>query len=57
MPSGEITQYEIQFFIPGTHLRMTNFRNSKGTFYTVQNEDKLGESTHFKVYLPLHRKN
>ena len=53
MPSGEIMQYEIQFFIPDTHLRMNSYRNSKGTFYMVKNEDTLGDpqSTYFRVHL------
>ena len=52
MPSGEITQYEIQFFIPGTDLRMNSFRNSKGTFYVAKSEATLGEppSTYFRVH-------
>ena len=50
-PNGEITEYEIQFFIPGTLQRINRSRNSKGTFYVVQNEDKLGGSlgTYFRV--------
>ena len=58
MPSGEITQYEIQFFIPDTHLRMNSFRNSKSTFYMVKNEGTLGEpqSTYVRVHLHLIRR-
>ena len=50
-PNGQITEYEIQFLISGTQLRITRSRNSQGTFYIVQDEDKLGEiqNTYFRV--------
>ena len=50
-PHGKITEYEIQFFIPGTPQRITRSRNSEGTFYVVQSEDNLGgpQGTYFKV--------
>ena len=50
-PYGGITEYEIQFFIPGTRQRITHSRNSEGTFYVVQNEDNLGgpQGTYFRV--------
>ena len=50
-PNGQITEYEIQFLIPDTQLRINRSRNSRGTFYTVQDEDKLGgvENTYFRV--------
>ena len=53
-PNGLITEYEIQFLVPGTQLRITRSRNSQGTFYTVQNEDKLGrlQNTYFRVRIP-----
>ena len=52
-PNGQITEYEIQFFIPDTQLRITRSRNSQGTFYTVQGEDRLGENAHFRVRILL----
>ena len=52
-PNGQIIEYEIQFFIPNTQLRITRSRNSQGTFYAVQDEDRLGENAHFRVRIPL----
>ena len=52
-PNGQIIEYEIQFFIPNTQLRITRSRNNQGTFYAVQDEDRLGENAHFRVRIPL----
>ena len=52
-PNGQIIEYEIQFFIPDTQLRITRSRNNQGTFYAVQDEDRLGENPHFRVRIPL----
>ena len=40
-PNGEITEYEIQFFVPDTEQRIIRSRNREGTFYTVQDQDSL----------------
>ena len=48
-PNGQIIEYEIQFFIPNTQLRITRSRNNQGTFYAVQDEDRLGGNAHFRV--------
>ena len=52
-PNGQIIEYEIQFFIPDTQLRITRSRNNQGTFYAIQDEDRLGENAHFRVRIPL----
>ena len=50
-PNGKITEYEIQFFIPGTRQRITRSRNEQGTFYAVQDGDRLGgpQDNYFRV--------
>ena len=54
-PNGQITEYEIQFLIPGTQLRINRSRNSRGTFYAVREEDKLGgiQDTYFRVRIKI----
>lgn len=53
-PNGQITEYEIQFLVPGTQLRITRSRNIQGTFYAVQDDDKLGgtQNTYVRVRIP-----
>ena len=50
-PNGELTGYEIQFYIPDTEIRMTKTIPRVKTFYTLQEGDKLGgpHNTFFRV--------
>ena len=53
-PSGDITEYEIQFLIPNTQFEMSRLRDGLGTYYVIQDEDQLdGESStiYFRVSL------
>ena len=41
-PSGDITAYEAQFYIPDTKLRVLREIAQDRTFYIIEEEDKLG---------------
>ena len=53
--NGQIAEYNIQFLVPGTQSRMNRSRNGQGTFYSVQNQDRVGgmDNTYFRVRFSL----
>ena len=44
-PSGDITEYEVQFLVPDTQFEMSRVRDGRGTHYAVQDEDKLDDES------------
>ena len=41
-PNGDLTGYEVQFFVTDTQVRMLREIPKDRTFYVVEEEDKLG---------------
>ena len=41
-PNGDLTGYEVQFYIPDTQIRMLREVAQDRTFYITEEDDKLG---------------
>lgn len=48
-PNGKITEYETEFFIPDADVAIVRHIPKDRTFYIVEEEDKLGDSSNVLV--------